>query len=127
MAIGAGGVEYISVERYPIGTEVAFGFRSSADFDLSNEIRRLGNNGNRMTDIALKANCLVLLVQVFSVVAPEAPWAILMSKVVVVGIPIRFLLRENRCAVVIEESIDRLINKLIVYGIVFRVMFLVLR
>ena len=95
MAIGAGGVEYVSVKRYPIGIDVALRFRSSADFDLDDKIYWTSYNRYGVAKVAFQANGLIKCIEMVAVVATETPGGIPVTKVVSMAIPVGFLFREH--------------------------------
>ena len=111
MAIGAGCIEYVSVKRYPIGTEVAFRFRSSADFDLYDKICWTGHNWYGVAKVAFQANSLIKCVEMVAVVAAETAGGIPMTKIVNMAIPIGFLFREYRLVVIVLQLGNGLLDE----------------
>ena len=62
VTILAGGIEDIPMKGNPVWVQVRFGFRSTADLDLSDKIIRSSNHRNRVAYIAFKSYSLALVV-----------------------------------------------------------------
>src|SRR5215216_6976521 len=95
-----------------------FRFRSVADLNVRDKVVCPFYCRNRVTDIALQANRLLLIIKVFAIMATEAARRIDMTKVVWMCGPIDFLIVEYSAVINIFKSLDGSADLLAMSGII---------
>ena len=125
VAVGAGRIESLMMERNPVGIGMILRLRAGADLDVGDKFIRLGDY-NRMAEVALQADSPFLGIEVLPAVAPEAAGCVFMTDVIGVRGPVRFLLRVDALGKGVLELIDSLRDLGLIGLVILRVIFLVI-